>query len=256
MGSRKELYAPLTFNPANCIKALKDDSMVSHTVILTAISHQVWVSQCLLQTSWRKPLNIDGLLSVGRCQTDRVVPLINQKQLQFLIRARILNKCHFCRIFFFFFLWYSAVVAGQWLPSLRHIRDICLQLVSLLFRIPGICCSSAVVSFSLSYVSQSSCLLKHLAITHHVGEHAQAIGVFVDLSCWWYSDSPWLDSELLTAEVADFCCPADLLHLSPYPHFKSFYPFHIWCILQWQNIEQTAVYIIYVKKTAQFIQTL
>jgi len=92
--------------------------------------------------------------------------------------------------------WYSAIVAGQWLPSLRHITDICLQLVSLLFRIPRICCSSAVVTFSLSCVSQSSCLLERLAITHHVGEHAQAICVFVDLSCWWYSDSPWLDSEL------------------------------------------------------------
>ena len=31
--------------------------------------------------------------------------------------------------------------------------------------------------------------------------------------------------------VADFCCPADLLHLSPYPHFKSFDPFHIISVL-------------------------
>jgi len=60
------------------------------------------------------------------------------------------------------FFWYSAVVAGQWLPSLRHITDICLQLVSVLFRIPRICCSLAVVSFSLSYISWSSCLLEHL----------------------------------------------------------------------------------------------
>jgi len=58
--------------------------------------------------------------------------------------------------FFFFFF------------SLRHITDICLQLVSLLLRIPRICCSSAVVSFCLSYVSQSSCLPERLAITHHV----------------------------------------------------------------------------------------
>ena len=56
----------------------------------------------------------------------------------------------------FFFFWYSTVVAGQWLPSLRHITDICLQLVSLLFRIPRICCSSAVVSFCLSYLSLPS----------------------------------------------------------------------------------------------------
>jgi len=34
--------------------------------------------------------------------------------------------------------------------SLRHITDICFQLVSLLFRIPRICCSSGVVSFCLS----------------------------------------------------------------------------------------------------------
>ena len=27
--------------------------------------------------------------------------------------------------------------------------------------------------------------------------------------------------------VADFCCPADLFHLSPYPYFKSFDPFYI-----------------------------
>jgi len=26
--------------------------------------------------------------------------------------------------------------------------------------------------------------------------------------------------------VTDFCCPADLLHLSPYPDFKSFDSFH------------------------------
>jgi len=98
------------------------------------------------------------------------------------------------------------------------------QLVSLLFHIPRICCSSAVVSFSLSYVSQSSCLLEHLAITHRVGEHAQAICVFVDLSC--YDTAILLDS-IQNFRVADFCCPADPLHLSPYPHFKSFDPFHI-----------------------------
>jgi len=65
--------------------------------------------------------------------------------------------------FFFFFFWYSVVVAGQWLPSLIHITDICLLLVSLLFHIPHICCSSAVVSFSFSYVFQSCCLLERLA---------------------------------------------------------------------------------------------
>jgi len=34
----------------------------------------------------------------------------------------------------------------------------------------------------------------------------------------------FLDS-IQNFRVADFCCPADLLHLSPYPHFKSFDPF-------------------------------
>jgi len=102
------------------------------------------------------------------------------------------------------FFWYSAVVAGQWLPSLWHITDICLQLVSSLFRISRICCSSAVVSFSLSYVFQSSCLLEHLAITHHGGEHAQAICIFVVLSCWWCSDfslTRFRTSELLSFAV-------------------------------------------------------
>ena len=87
-------------------------------------------------------------------------------------------------------------LAGHWLPSLRHITNICLQLVSLLFHIPRICCSSTVVSFSLLYISQSSCLLECLAITHHVREHALAICVSVDLSCWWYICFPQLDSEL------------------------------------------------------------
>ena len=36
----------------------------------------------------------------------------------------------------------------------------------------------------------------------------------------------FLDS-IQNFRVADFCCPSDLLHLSPYPHFKSFDPFHI-----------------------------
>jgi len=47
----------------------------------------------------------------------------------------------------------------------------------------------------------------------------------------------FLDS-IQNFRIADFCCPADLFHLSPYPHFKSFDPFHIcfrycpclWCI--------------------------
>jgi len=69
--------------------------------------------------------------------------------------------------------WYALNL--QWLPSLRHITDICLQLVSLLFRIPRICCSSAVVSFSLSYVSQSSYLLERLAITHKYVEKSQLL---------------------------------------------------------------------------------
>jgi len=87
-------------------------------------------------------------------------------------------------------------LVGHWLLSLRHITDICLQLVSLLFHIPCICCSSTVVSFSLSYISQSSCLLECLSITHHVGEHAQGICVSVDLLCWWHSYFTWLDSKL------------------------------------------------------------
>ena len=86
-------------------------------------------------------------------------------------------------------------LAGHWLPWLWYITNICLQLISLLFHIPRICCSSTVVSFSLLYISQSSCLLECLAITHHVGEHALAICVSVDLSRWWYICFPRFDSE-------------------------------------------------------------
>jgi len=93
------------------------------------------------------------------------------------------------------FLLVFCCLAGHWLP-LRHITNICLQLVSLLFHIPRICCSSTVISFSFLYISQSSCLLECLAITHHVGEYALAICVSVDLSTWWYSCFPCLDSEL------------------------------------------------------------
>ena len=87
-------------------------------------------------------------------------------------------------------------LAGHWLPSLQHITNICLPLVSLLFHIPRICCSSTVVSFSLSYISQSSCLLECLAITHHVGEHALAICVSVDLSRWWYCYFPQIQGTI------------------------------------------------------------
>ena len=40
-------------------------------------------------------------------------------------------------------------------------------------------------------------------------------------------DTAILLDSIQNFRVADFCCPADLLHLSPYPHFKSFNPFHI-----------------------------
>jgi len=58
-------------------------------------------------------------------------------------------------------------------------------------QVPGMfwCCL-------FSYSSNVWRVTERLAITHHVGEHAQAICVFVDLSCWWYSDFHWLDSEL------------------------------------------------------------
>ena len=85
-----------------------------------------------------------------------------------------MSKClHNAQILLLLLLVFCCL-AGHWLPSLRHITNICLQLVSLLFHIPRMCCSSTVVSFSLSYISQSSCLLECLAITHHVGEHALA----------------------------------------------------------------------------------
>ena len=35
----------------------------------------------------------------------------------------------------------------------------------------------------------------------------------------------FLDS-IQNFRIADFCCPADVFRLSPYPHFKSFDPFH------------------------------
>ena len=88
---------------------------------------------------------------LANCRLNLMVRLISLPMLlcmktvfvmKYLINS---NGCNF-RMYDVFF-WYSAVVAGQWLPSLRHITDICLQLVSLLFRIPRICCSSAVVSF-------------------------------------------------------------------------------------------------------------
>jgi len=134
-----------------------------------------------------------------------------------------LTSTYFCLIdLCSLFFWYSAVVADQWLPSLRHITDICLQLVSLLFHIPRICCSSAVVSFCLSYVSQSSCLLELLAITHHVGEHAQVICVFVDLSCWWYSDFHWLDSKLQSCWLLLSSWSSPSFFISTFQKLRSF----------------------------------
>jgi len=101
----------------------------------------------------------------------------------------------------------------------KHLSSACF----FAFHIPCICCSSTVVSFSLSYIFQSSCLLECLTITHHVVEHAEAICVSVD---YRVDDTAIFLDSIQYFRVTDFCCPDDLLHLSPYPYFKSFDSFH------------------------------